>query len=492
MQDLESRTDRQRRIKGWIPTALEKAKTTLIGSGPLCHYVATALTGLEVGAFSIVDNNRFITRTKNEFLYLDNDFEPTQEKVYSLETVLSRMNRGIIIKGVHSPFVEQLAIDSDVIVDLTNDPRSKYRSAKYATKSKIPYISASTSRVKGSVISYESISKLGETLGIKRPINIEDFLLMEYNDKPQGVIPSGVIGGLVVDEIRKAIFKLHKDEIMLNRKITYNMLSKKRFDVNIDYTPLGTFDYKDKKVAVIGAGALGNFVAINLALLGIGKVTFIDYDIVQSSNLNRQPLFTFYDSVGKRKVDVITYVLRKINPKATFEGLYGKILNSQKEMSKEEKRMGVRYVDLDYLSNFDLIICCGDNPDVRIILNRYVSETYKKKGKVIPLIDGGTDPEGGNVAVYIPGKNACVNCQIGYSNFPRRPREETSCIADTHDPSVVYTNLVTASLLCGELPFLLEPKKSNLAINNTMYYYSSPSIEFNLRTSKLPGCSLCK
>ena len=45
------------------------------------------------------------------------------------------------------------------------------------------------------------------------------------------------------------------------------------------------------KILVVGAGALGNEVLKNLALLGVGHVYLIDFDEIQASNLSRSVLF---------------------------------------------------------------------------------------------------------------------------------------------------------------------------------------------------------
>jgi molybdopterin/thiamine biosynthesis adenylyltransferase len=65
-------------------------------------------------------------------------------------------------------------------------------------------------------------------------------------------------------------------------------------------------------VLVVGAGTLGNEVCKNLALLGIGKVTVIDNDIVEEVNLSRSILMRQQDK-GRNKADVIADRVREIN-----------------------------------------------------------------------------------------------------------------------------------------------------------------------------------
>lgn len=495
-QDLESRLDRQLIIGGWNQDALDNANVVLVGSGPLCHFVAAALTGLQVGtkdspkgALSIIDNARFNSDITNEFLYLNQIPLDNSSKVYRLQEILSVMNDRMRVKGIHSIFVENLAEGSDVIVDLTNNPKSKYRSLKFAVERRVPYISASTDTARGCVVSYDPRRGDGQQNEIFA-FNEEEFTHREFSREIQGVVSSGVIAGLVVDEIRRATFRLRDYETMLTQKVYYNILSRERFKLPHDYEIANSYKYKDKRVAVVGAGALGNFVGVNLALLGIGNVVFIDYDTVANTDRNRQLCYTFDDnSISRKKVVALTDILRKINPEATFEGVDGKIVNSSDGLSPEDRKKEVNPISLDYLSQFDLIISCVDNVDARLNLNTYVSNLRSNKNKVIPLIDGGTGARriAGNVAFYIPGENACIDSQLGYS---ASPRVKVSC--GVAEPSVVYTNLIIASLLSGEALLALNPKTSQFAIRSPMYYNSTNMYRVTFPPAQFQRCRLCR
>src|ERR1700678_4309127 len=60
---------------------------------------------------------------------------------------------------------------------------------------------------------------------------------------------------------------------------------------------------------VVGVGALGNEVAKNLALAGLGRLILCDFDRVDETNLSRGVLFRSTD-VGRMKVDVVAETLR--------------------------------------------------------------------------------------------------------------------------------------------------------------------------------------
>jgi len=68
-----------------------------------------------------------------------------------------------------------------------------------------------------------------------------------------------------------------------------------------------------KHVIVFGCGGVGSFVVEALARSGIGKITLVDNDLVNKSNINRQ-IIALHSTVGKQKVDVLKERILDINP----------------------------------------------------------------------------------------------------------------------------------------------------------------------------------
>lgn len=68
-----------------------------------------------------------------------------------------------------------------------------------------------------------------------------------------------------------------------------------------------------KHVLIAGIGGVGSFAAEAIVRAGIGKVTFIDHDIVGESNINRQ-LIALHSTIGKSKVEVMKQRALDINP----------------------------------------------------------------------------------------------------------------------------------------------------------------------------------
>ena len=69
---------------------------------------------------------------------------------------------------------------------------------------------------------------------------------------------------------------------------------------------------KKKHVLICGVGGVGSFVAEALARSGIGKLTLVDYDLIDSSNLNRQ-LMSKKDNIGNVKVEELKKHLEDIS-----------------------------------------------------------------------------------------------------------------------------------------------------------------------------------
>lgn len=69
------------------------------------------------------------------------------------------------------------------------------------------------------------------------------------------------------------------------------------------------------KVTVCGIGGVGGYVAECLARCGVGRLVFIDKDVVEESNINRQ-IVALSSTVGSKKVDVMAQRAKEINSKA--------------------------------------------------------------------------------------------------------------------------------------------------------------------------------
>jgi molybdopterin/thiamine biosynthesis adenylyltransferase len=85
-----------------------------------------------------------------------------------------------------------------------------------------------------------------------------------------------------------------------------------------DFSLTGQARLKQSSVLVIGAGGLGTPVLSYLAGAGIGKISIVDGDKVELSNLHRQIMYTEND-LGKKKAEVIAARLKQLNAEISIE-----------------------------------------------------------------------------------------------------------------------------------------------------------------------------
>ena len=142
------------------------------------------------------------------------------------------------------------------------------------------------------------------------------------------------------------------------------------------------------KVLVVGAGALGNEVLKNLALLGVGTTYVVDLDEVEPSNLSRSVLFRAEDG-GKSKAVVAARRAGEINPEVVFHALHGDIITD---------------VGLGLFRDVDVVIGCLDNREARLWVNR---QCWKA---TTPWVDSGIQEIQGVVKVFVPPESACYEC----------------------------------------------------------------------------------
>jgi len=143
-------------------------------------------------------------------------------------------------------------------------------------------------------------------------------------------------------------------------------------------------------ILVIGAGALGNEVLKNLALMGIGNVIIADFDTIEDSNLSRSVLFRPGDR-GRRKVDAAAERVKELNSDVNVRTWHGDI--------NYEMGMGV-------FRHVDAIVGCLDNREARLSINRYCWAINK------PWVDGAIQELMGIVRVFWPGRGACYECTL--------------------------------------------------------------------------------
>jgi len=168
---------------------------------------------------------------------------------------------------------------------------------------------------------------------------------------------------------------------------------------NLQTDRLGTFEliswWEREKVQaahvlVVGAGALGNEVVKNLALMGIGHLYLIDFDNVEAANLSRSVFFR-EDDAGRSKAEVVAARAKALNPDIRVQYLHGDVTTQ---------------LGLGVVRRMDVVIGCLDNREARLAVNRFCYWMGK------PWVDGAIQEWLGLARVFVPGQGACYECTL--------------------------------------------------------------------------------
>jgi adenylyltransferase/sulfurtransferase len=183
------------------------------------------------------------------------------------------------------------------------------------------------------------------------------------------------------------------------------------------------------KIVLIGAGALGNEILKNLALLGIGNVFVADFDTVANSNLSRSILFRATDC-GRRKVDVACQRATEIYPEIRTQPFHGNIVYD---------------LGLGVFRWADVILGGLDNREARVAINQAAART----GKI--WIDGAIERLDGVARVFDPASGPCYECTMGETDWKMLEARRSCALLSRQDmeEGKVPTTPTTASVIAG-------------------------------------------
>lgn len=185
----------------------------------------------------------------------------------------------------------------------------------------------------------------------------------------------------------------------------------------------------EARVIVIGAGALGNELLKNLALLGIGNVFIADLDRIENSNLSRSVLYRAADC-GQQKAVVAAARTRDIYPEMQIQPFCGNVVYD---------------LGLGIFRWADVILGGLDNREARVAINRGAA----RAGRV--WIDGAIERLDGVARVFDPAVGPCYECTMSDVDWKMLEARRSCALLSREEMELgkVPTTPTTASIIAG-------------------------------------------
>lgn len=220
----------------------------------------------------------------------------------------------------------------------------------------------------------------------------------------------------------------------------------------------GQVKLKSAKVVIAGAGGLGCPASLYLAAAGVGKLTIVDREKFELSNLNRQ-ILGWQRDVGKPKAEVCRKKLEALNPDINVDAVITDIT--------EDNIRGL-------IRGSNVVIDAMDNWKTRFIIN----EGCIREG--IPFVHAGIHGLSGQVTTILPGKGPCLRCII-----PRTPPEveRFPVLGATPGLFAMLQVMETVKLIVG----IGEPLIGRLLL------FNGEDMSFStIEVYRNPDCPICK
>jgi molybdopterin-synthase adenylyltransferase len=218
------------------------------------------------------------------------------------------------------------------------------------------------------------------------------------------------------------------------------------------------------RVLVVGCGALGTVAVDLLARAGVGRITVVDRDVVELSNLQRQLLFEEADAAaGTPKAVAAAAAVARINSAVQVRPIVADVTPDNVEQLIEDAQ-----VVLDGTDNFE----------TRLLLN----DACVKHG--VPWIYGGAVGSTGMTMNVLPG-DPCFRCA-----FPHRPQPGTMPTCET--AGVLSSTVVAvAALQFTEAVKLLVADREHLRRGLVAFDVWSNQHEPPMQLARDPACPCC-
>ena len=198
--------------------------------------------------------------------------------------------------------------------------------------------------------------------------------------------------------------------------------------------PAGQQRIRGFSIAFVGVGAVGAAAAEMAVRAGFGRITLIDRDVVEESNLARQFLFDAEDAARiAPKAEAAAARLREIDPSLPVAAVVA-------DLSHVNAR--------EVLGGHDVVFDGSDNFETRLL----VSDAARALG--MPSVYAACVGEQGRVAVSVPGRTPCLRCYLeALPPAGSGPTCDTAGVVPTLPPLVASLAMTeVARMAAGEVP----------------------------------------
>ena len=214
---------------------------------------------------------------------------------------------------------------------------------------------------------------------------------------------------------------------------------------------------------VIGAGGLGSAAAPYLAAAGVGKITLVDHDQVELTNLQRQIMHT-QESIGRNKAASGKSFLQRLNPGVVVDTIEAKADDSLLDQ---------------LLPTVNIVLDCTDNFATRHMINRLCVKHQ------VPLVSGSALRFDGQISVF-DSRNKTSPCYACIFS-PEEQFEEVSCASmGIFSPLVGIIGAMQAAQALQVLIEFGEPLVGRMLLWNAR----NTQID-EIRISRNTGCLVC-
>ncbi|QDY83558.1 thiazole biosynthesis adenylyltransferase ThiF [Paenibacillus polymyxa] len=242
---------------------------------------------------------------------------------------------------------------------------------------------------------------------------------------------------------------------------------KERYSRQILFRPIGSEGQRNLSeavVTIIGCGALGSAIAETLVRAGVGEIHLVDRDYVETSNLQRQQLFTEQDAA--QMLPKVTAAEKRLKAIREDVRLYTYLDSLDAGLAQE------------LAGKSTLLMDATDNFETRLLINDAALKAE------IPWIYGACVGSTGVVFPFVPGKSACFRCLL-----PSLPAINQTCdTVGIISPAVQ----VTAALQSAEAMKWLSGKRDQMRSKVHLFdLWENTQMDIGISRIHNPDCPTC-